>query len=43
MAAALVTMKAMGFTDDGGWLSSLLRAKSADVGRVLDVIQPVKQ
>ena len=28
VAAALVTMKAMGFTDDGGWLSSLLRAKS---------------
>merc|ERR1712004_59034 len=26
--AALKTMQAMGFSDDGGWLSSLLRAKS---------------
>merc|ERR1712062_956204 len=28
--AALKTMQAMGFSDDGGWLSSLLRAKSGD-------------
>merc|ERR1712213_164365 len=40
--AALKPMKAMGFSDDGGWLSSLLRAKSGDVGKVLDTIQPVK-
>merc|ERR1711913_106998 len=39
---ALKTMQAMGFSDDGGWLSSLLRAKSGDVGKVLDTIQPVK-
>merc|ERR1712107_801607 len=32
--AALKTMQAMGFSDDGGWLSSLLRAKSGDVGKV---------
>merc|ERR1712079_735740 len=38
--AALKTMQAMGFSDDGGWLSSLLRAKSGDVGRVLDAIKP---
>merc|ERR1712173_161100 len=38
--AALKTMKAMGFSDDGGWLSSLLRAKSGDVGKVLDAIKP---
>merc|ERR1712012_121630 len=37
---ALKTMLAMGFSDDGGWLSSLLRAKSGDVGRVLDAIKP---
>jgi len=42
VAAALNTMKAMGFSDDGGWLSSLLKAKSGDVGKVLDTIQPVK-
>merc|ERR1711874_906832 len=29
--AALKTMQAMGFSDDGGWLSNLLRAKSGDV------------
>merc|ERR1712004_454272 len=40
--AALKTMQAMGFSDDGGWLSSLLRAKSGDVGKVLDAIKPVK-
>merc|ERR1712018_309284 len=40
--AALKTMKAMGFSDDGGWLSNLLKAKSGDVGKVLDTIQPVK-
>merc|ERR1712004_292566 len=38
--AALRTMQAMGFSDDGGWLSSLLRAKSGDVGKVLDAIKP---
>merc|ERR1712004_362826 len=40
--AALKTMQAMGFSDDGGWLSNLLRAKSGDVGKVLDTIQPGK-
>jgi len=40
--AALKTMKSMGFSDDGGWLSNLLKAKSGDVGKVLDTIQPVK-
>merc|ERR1712047_153422 len=38
--AALMTMQAMGFSDDGGWHSSLLRAKSGDVGKVLDAIKP---
>merc|ERR1712004_459995 len=38
--AALKTMQAMGFSDDGGWLSSLLRAKSGDVSKVLDAIKP---
>merc|ERR1712012_279325 len=38
--AALKTMQAMGFSDDGGWLTSLLRAKSGDVGKVLDAIKP---
>merc|ERR1712107_715131 len=38
--AALKAMQAMGFSDDGGWLTSLLRAKSGDVGKVLDAIKP---
>merc|ERR1712047_134663 len=38
--AALKTMQAMGFSDDGGWLSSLLRAKSGDVSKVFDAIKP---
>jgi len=42
VAAALKTMKAMGFSDDGGWLSNLLKAKSGDVAEVLDTIQPAK-
>ena len=42
VAAALRTMKAMGFSDEGGWLSNLLRAKR-DVGMVLDTIQPAKK
>merc|ERR1712004_265890 len=42
VGAALKTMQAMGFSDDGGWLSNLLRAKSGDVGKVLDTIQPFK-
>merc|ERR1712198_114312 len=43
VAGALAQMKAMGFSDDGGWLSSLLKAKSGDVGKVLDAIQPKRQ
>merc|ERR1711994_203060 len=43
VAAALRTMKAMGFSDEGGWLSNLLKAKSGDVGMVLDTIQPAKK
>ena len=43
VAAAMKTMKAMGFSDDGGWLSNLLKAKSGDVSKVLDTIQPAKK
>merc|ERR1712198_323806 len=43
VAGALAQMKAMGFSDDGGWLSSLLKAKSGDVSKVLDAIQPKRQ
>merc|ERR1739841_30174 len=40
VVGALAQMQAMGFSDDGGWLSNLLKAKSGDVGKVLDAIQP---
>ena len=43
VAVALAQMQAMGFSDDGGWLSDLLKAKSGDVGKVLDAIQPNRQ
>merc|ERR1712226_1337747 len=43
VAEALAQMQAMGFSDDGGWLSDLLKAKSGDVGKVLDAIQPNRQ
>merc|ERR1712110_343409 len=43
VADALAQMKAMGFSDEGGWLSNLLKAKSGDVAKVLDAIQPSRQ
>jgi len=40
---ALQAMINMGFSNDGGWLTQLLETKNGDIGKALDVLQPVNQ
>jgi len=39
---AIQAMENMGFSNEDGWLSSLLEKYDGDIGKVLDLLQPVK-
>ena len=42
LQVAIQAMMNMGFNNEGGWLSNLLLAKNGDIGKVLDLLHPVK-
>lgn len=33
-------LRGMGFDDDGGWLTELVKAKGGDIEKVLDALHP---
>lgn len=40
---AVEIMMTMGFSNDGGWLTQLLEIKDGDIGKVLDMLSPVRE
>merc|ERR1711963_1113249 len=40
---ALQAMMNMGFSNEGGWLTRLLETQNADIGKTLDILQPVRK
>nr|XP_050852367.1 sequestosome-1 isoform X2 [Vespula vulgaris] len=40
---AVEIMMTMGFSNEGGWLTQLLEIKDGDIGKVLDMLSPVRE
>jgi sequestosome 1 len=37
---ALSQLQSMGYEDEGGWLTELVKAKGGDISKVLDALHP---
>lgn len=37
---ALTQLRSMGYEDEGGWLTELIKAKGGDISKVLDALHP---